>query len=235
MKSSASKKSSTSEVFKCTYCDKTYKQEKSFAKHVCEQKKRYLARDSKPAILAYAAFRKFHEVNYRKDLPPYEKFMKSSLYLAFLRFGEYIIAIDAIDPQSFMDFVVRNSKPIDKWCTDAVYDEYIRNLVMKETPERAVERTFIEIHKWVDETGKPMRDFFREISAAKATSLITVGRLSPWVFLNCDSGAEMLRSLNDEQIMITSRALNMRMWRGKISRHPEETKMIRTVLKEQGM
>jgi len=42
--------------FTCQYCSKKFMQEKTLAVHVCEQKRRALARNEKHVVLGYETF-----------------------------------------------------------------------------------------------------------------------------------------------------------------------------------
>ena len=237
MKSSASRSSSPKdEGFKCPYCEKVYKLEKPFLNHVCKQKKRYFEKDTKAARLAFAAFTRFHEVHYKgRVLPTYEKFMQSTLYEAFLSFGKYILDIDALAPQDYIDYMVRSQVPIDRWCRDAEYEKYVAQLAMKESPDRALERTCLLMQEWALKEGADSADFFRVLSPSRAAMWIKSGRISPWVLLNCSSGAELLGRLTDEQMMLVSSALNINMWKGKFARHPVEVNDLRAALEATGL
>jgi hypothetical protein len=237
MKSNASKSSlPLKEVYRCSYCDKTYKLEKPFLNHICAQKKRYFEKDTKAARLAFATFTKFHEVHYRGRVPPtYEKFMQSSLYEAFLRFGKYILDIDAISPPDYIDYMVRSQVPIDRWCRDSEYEKYVGQLAMKETPVRALERTCLLMQEWAVKEQRDSANFFREISPTRAAMWVRSGRISPWVLLNCESGVDLIGRFNDEQMVMIAGALNTKMWKGKFQRHPDEVRDLRSALEATGL
>lgn len=239
MKSSASKSSLPKKVaptFKCPFCEKGYKLEKAFLNHVCKQKRRFFEKDTKAARLAFAAHTKFYEVHYRgRPAPNHDKFMQSSLYDGFLAFGKYILDIDALSPPDYIDYMVRSQVPIDRWCRDAEYEKYVGHLAMKETPERALERTCLLMQEWALKEGRESSDFFREIAPPLAAMWVRSGRISPWVLLNCDSGTELLGKFTDEQIMLSSGALNIKMWKGKFQRQVGEVRAIRAALGESGL
>ena len=223
-----------SSTFVCPYCKKGYTQEKKFIGHICQQKKRMYERDTKPALLAFHAFSLFWKMSYRTDAT-YEKFAKSNLYDAFLRFGKYIIDVDAISPKDYIEYMIKSSVPIDRWCRDAEYEKYVRNHTMKETPLRAFERTALLMEEWGVIHKENWRRFFIEISAGLAVQWIRSGRISPWVILNCKTGQDLIRSLTDEQLELVSEALNTKLWQGKFSRFPSEVKEIQEALKIEGL
>ena len=101
--------------------------------------------DAKYVRLGHIAYNRFYKLTQgikTKD-KSYEEFSKSKYYTAFTKFGRHILDINAIDPEKFIDFVINNSVHLDKWCSDAVYETYIRELNKKETAERAIERGHI--------------------------------------------------------------------------------------------
>ena len=227
------KKSSKTELT-CPYCEATFKKEANFAKHICKQKRRFFEKDTKPARFAFHAFKEFHNVHYRRETT-YEKFMKSNLYDAFMRFGKYILDIDAIDPMAYIDYMIRSTVPIDRWCRDSEYEKYVFNLTMKECPMRGTERTLLLMQEWANSKQSEMVNFFRDISAPLAVRWIISGRISPWVLLNCESGQELLGRLTDEQTLLIKNALNIKLWKGKFTRHRKEVSDIQAVLAESGI
>ena len=46
----------------CQFCSHKYMQEKTLAVHMCEQKRRYLAKDAKHVVVGYTAFNKFFQI-----------------------------------------------------------------------------------------------------------------------------------------------------------------------------
>lgn len=232
-KSKVSKRPSRTD-FVCPYCSKRYKLEAAFTKHLCQQKKRFFEKDTKAARLAFHAFTTFYKIQLHREVS-YDTFAKSKLYEAFLKFGKYILDIDAIDPPSYIEYMVRSGVGIDKWCRDSEYEKYVSQLMMKETPERGTERTLLLMEEWAIKNKASISDFFRQISAPLAVRWIISGRISPWVLLNSESGRELLGRLSDEQTLLIKPALNINMWKGKFTRHIKEVADIQAVMKEYGI
>ena len=46
----------------CPYCLKTYKHEHTLLVHVCEQKRRALAKSDKHVVLGYKTFNRFYQI-----------------------------------------------------------------------------------------------------------------------------------------------------------------------------
>ena len=81
---------------------------------------------------------------------------------ALQNFDKYMLDVNAIDPEKFIDFVITTSVKLDKWTSDAVYETYIRELNKKETAERAVERGILLMQQWSRENDRPYNVFFRD-------------------------------------------------------------------------
>jgi len=142
--------------FECQFCKKSFKREKTLAVHLCEQKRRWINRDEKYVRLGFLAYNRFYEITQgATKQKTYEHFTKSNYYTGFTRFGKHTLEINAIDPERFIDFVITNSIALDKWCSDAVYETYIRELNKKETAERAIERGILLMQQWSRENDRP--------------------------------------------------------------------------------
>lgn len=139
--------------FECQYCKRSFKREKTLSVHLCEPKRRYLNKDAKYVRLGYLAYNRFYALTQgsKKD-KTYDNFASSNYYTGFTKFGRYILDINAIDPEKFIDFVINNSVHLDKWCSDSVYETYIRELNKKETAERAIERGILLMQQWAKRT-----------------------------------------------------------------------------------
>ena len=50
-------------MYACQYCHKEFKKERTLMVHVCEQKRRWLAKDEKGTTLGMHAYIKFYQYN----------------------------------------------------------------------------------------------------------------------------------------------------------------------------
>jgi len=222
--------------FECQFCKKTFKKEKTLSVHLCEQKRRWINKDSKYVRLGFLAYNRFYEITQGSSKPKtYEHFSKSNYYTAFTKFGRHILEINAIDPEKFIDFVINNSVHLDKWCSDSVYETYIRELNKKETAERAVERGILLMQQWGREHDRPYNVFFREISRPRLIHWIKSGRISPWIIFNCDSGNAVIGTLTDDELNMINEYLEPTFWTRKFSTRKEDVEFVQMVLKEAGL
>ena len=222
--------------FECQFCKKSFKREKTLAVHLCEPKRRWINRDEKYVRLGFLAYNRFYEITQgATKQKTYEHFTKSNYYTGFTRFGKHTLDINAIDPERFIDFVITNSIALDKWCSDAVYETFIRELNKKETAERAVERGILLMQQWSRENDRPYNVFFREISRPRLIHWVKSGRISPWIIFNCDSGSASIASLTDHEQNLIMEYLEPTFWTRKFKTRSEDVDFVQMVLKEAGL
>lgn len=204
--------------------------------HLCEQKRRWINKDEKYVRLGYFAYNRFYAITQGATTDKtYEHFAKSSYYTGFTRFGRHTLEINAIDPEKFVDFVITNSVSLDKWCSDAVYETYIRELNKKETAERAIERGILLMQQWSRENDRPYNVFFREISKPRLIHWIKSGRISPWIIFNCDTGDASISAMTDHEQNMIMEYLEPTFWQRKFSTRQEDVAFVQMVLKEAGL
>ena len=219
-------------MFECQYCGSQFKSERTIMVHVCEPKRRYLNKDEKYSRLAFYAYDRFYDLTQAVGNKSFDDFVKSKFYLGFTKFGKHIININAVNPEDFIDFVIRNSVKLDRWCSDSVYETYIQELNRKESADRAVERSILLMQKWGAEYDRPFNRFFKEVSKPLAIHYITSGRLSPWAIFNCDSGTELIDSFSDRELIIINGYLEPHFWTRKFNTRIEDVQFVKMILKK---
>lgn len=222
----------------CEFCSRAFHDEKNLINHSCEKKRRYFRRDDPYARLGFMAWSRFYELTnsggYKKK-NNYKEFINSRYYNAFIKFGRHIIDINAIEPAKFTDFVIKNNLPIDKWTHDFVYEEYVRELIKKESPEQACERMILLMQQWSMQTGEPWQDFFRKISSNLAVQWTRAGRISPWLLYNVDSALDLIDRCNLEQQELIKQCAPVAQWKVKFMRSKDSVEWIKQTMKDAGV
>jgi hypothetical protein len=232
----AKEQSPKTELYTCDFCKKSYKQEKSFLLHMCEQKRRWLDQDSKAVKLGFQVFQRFHEINYKgQRVKTYEDFMKSNFYTAFTKFGRYLLHLNAINPKAFIDFLIRTEVKLSMWESPLVYEKYIRELNKKESPEAAIERNFLLMQQWANDNDEVWTDFFRKVEPAQAALWIKSGRISPWILFTASSASDLLARLSDEQLTMVQSNIDPDYWKIRLDLSAREVAIIREQLDEAGL
>ena len=112
-----------------------------------------------------------------KQEKTYDEFMKSKYYLAFVKFANYIMGVYIANVESYIEQLLKKRVRIDKWSSDQVYEEYIKEFNVRESVDRAVERTILTIKQWAEENKKDWINFFNEVSTPRAVHMIRSGKM----------------------------------------------------------
>lgn len=235
-KKPASPASAEPEQFPCPYCSKSFVREKSLFAHMCAQKQRHVDREEKYVKLGFMVFQRFYDLHYKSSKPrTYEDFSKSQFYGAFTKFGKYLLQINAVNPNAFIEFLLKSGLKIDQWHLAPVYELYLRELSKRETPDAALERNFRVMERWATEYDEDWTNFFRKVAPAEAVLMITAGRISPWVLYTAQSSEDLFARMSPEQIELIQPALDPAFWSRKLEDHHQEVEAIRSVLEEAGI
>lgn len=220
------------DVHRCDYCKKEFTDERYLIAHSCEKKRRHLWKDEKYIKIGFIAYQNFYKYAMKVRKPKtYEQFADSKYFTSFTKFGKHILDINAVDPEGFIDFVIRNNVKIADWCSDYVYETWVRELGKKESPDRALERNILLMEQWSRDTGEPWNDFFRKVNPILATNWIKGGRISPWL-LYTGYGDQLFSRMSDEQLNMVATVIDPKFWAKKIALNKAEVENFKTILDE---
>ncbi len=227
---------SVSKPYKCEYCGSSFTREKTLSVHMCEQKRRHLQRNEKPATLGLYAFNQFYKLSAgTKKEKTYEDFCKSPYYNAFVKFGSFVTNVRPLYPEKYIAYVVTSGVKLDHWCRDELYEKYATQLVLKEGMETAIERSISTMMDWATEAEAPWNDYFRYASMNRVTRDIKDGKVSPWLVLNCSSGKELLNKFTDEQLEIVYTVIDPQHWAMKFRKNNADVEVVKEVCKESNL
>jgi hypothetical protein len=221
-------------TYTCQYCGNGFVKEKTLAVHVCEQKRRALAKTEKHVILGYDTFCRFYKRNIKSSKvdQTYEDFAKSPYYNAFVKFGSFVSNVNPLYPERFIDYIVASGVKLDHWCRDELYDQYVIDLIKNETVETALQRTISHMMKWADDHNAQWNHYFHYVSLNRACYDIKDGKVSPWMILNSKSGKEMLAKFSDEQLAGITVVIDPQFWMNKFKKLPADVALVKEVVKE---
>jgi hypothetical protein len=217
----------------CQYCSKGFMKENTLAVHVCEQKRRALAKTERHVVLGYDTYNKFYKIsqNARGD-KTYAEFAKSPYYNAFVKFGSFVSNVNPLYPDKFINYVVTSGVRLDHWCREELYDKYVIDLIKTEGVETALERSISHMMSWGEANNAQWNHYFLYVSLSRATYDIKDGKISPWLLLNSASGKAMLKKLSDDQLMAVSAVMDVPFWMNKFKKRPADTELVKQVVKE---
>lgn len=219
--------------FKCEHCGKAFAKEKTLFVHICEQKRRFLAKDEKHVQMGLLTFQKFYEITQKvRTAKSFDEFAKSPYYTAFVKFGSFMINQAPIYPERFIEYVVKSGIKLDHWCRDELHEQYLIELIKKEPADGAIQRTIQTMMNWGEKNNSPWEHYFAYVNLNRATHDIKEGLISPWILLNTKSGKEMLRRMNDEQLDIVSPIIDPQHWIIRFKSLPADVELVKDVIKE---
>ena len=220
--------------FACEYCGTKFSREKTLFVHVCEQKRRALAKTEKHVVIGYDAFNRFFKlVNKNKtENRSYDEFCKSPYYNAFVKFGSFVSNVNPLYPDKFIDYVVSSGVKLDHWCREELYEKYALDLIKTENVETALQRSISHMLTWAESNNAQWNHYFLYVSLSRAVYDIKDGKISPWIILNSKSGRDLLQKLSDEQLAAISNIIDIPFWTSKFKKLPADVELVKQVVKE---
>lgn len=222
--------------FNCVHCNKSFMKEKTLVAHMCEQKRRAMQKDEKRVQAGYMAYNRFFQLTQNaKKLKSYEDFCKTAYYNAFVKFGSFVNNVNPLYPDKFIDFVIKSGVKLDHWCRDALYEQYLYEMLKVEPVEAAVQRSIATMMEWADDNNSNFTHYFLYVNLNRAVHHIKDGRISCWLMLNCTSGKDMLSKFTDEQLELIAPAFDLPYWMKKFKENPADVTLVKEICKETGI
>ena len=222
-------------TFQCRYCEKIFQRESSLAVHLCEPRRRYQEQNETGVQIGLQAYLRFYEITQGSSrLKSFDDFAKSPYYKAFVKFGRYCQGIRAVNVPRFIDWIVRQNKKIDHWCKDSVYTEYLMDYLRVENVSDALARAMEFGIDWADTSGHPAEDCLRYGNSNTMTYAVSVGRISPWIIYNCESGQKFLSELDPTQIAMVWPYIDADFWQRKFKDYPADQEYAKEILTKAG-
>jgi len=202
---------------------------------MCEPKRRFQEQDERGVQLGLHAYLKFYEMTQGSArLKTFEDFATSPYYRAFVKFGRYCVAVRAINPARFIEWLLKNNKKIDHWARDTMYTEYLIDHLRVENVNDALARAMENGIAWAEETGHPAEDCLRYGNTNAMVYAVTTGRISAWILYNCDSGQKFLNELDATQIAMIWPYIDSEVWMKKFSDYVADQEYVREMLAKAG-
>ena len=220
-------------TFICQYCGHGYSKEKTLFVHVCEQKRRALAKTEKHVVLGYDTYNRFYKKTQNaKGDKTYDEFARSPYYNAFVKFGSFVSNVNPLYPDRFIDYVVTSGVKLDHWCRDELYEKYVFDLIKTETVETALQRGVSHMMTWGENNQAEWNHYFLYVSLSRAVFDIKDGKISPWLILNSTNGKAMLKKFSDEQLAAINSIMDIPFWMNKFRKLPADVELVKQIIKE---
>jgi hypothetical protein len=223
----------------CKYCDKSFLKLSTLGVHLCEPKRRWQQERETGVQLGLRAYLRFYETTQGSArLKSYADFVASPYYNAFVKFGRYCQDIRCINFVNYLDWLLKNNKKLDNWCSDGLYAEWLPDYVKREAVSDALERALREMESYAENNTDlkgGFGDYFRYGNSNRICFHISTGRISPWVVFNCATGVEFLDSLTEEQIGMILPMIDPDSWQRKFREYLADVEWVRDILAKAGL
>ena len=222
-------------MYECRYCKKSFVKETSLAVHMCEPKRRYQEQNERGVQLGLYSYLRFYELTQGSaKLKTFDDFAQSPYYRAFVKFGRYCVAVHAVNPNRFVDWLLKHNKKIDHWCNDTVYTEYLIEYLRVENVNDALARAMEYGISWSEKSNHPAEDCLRFGNTNAAVYAVTAGRISPWILYNCESGQKFLSELDATQIAMVWPYIDSEVWMKKFADYVADQEYVKEMLQKAG-
>lgn len=221
--------------YQCEFCKKTFARESTIAVHMCEPKRRRMEQNERGVQIGFQAYLEFYRLmNKTSKQRTFDDFADSPYYKAFVKFGRYCVDTKVINPSRMIDWLLKNQKKIDQWCSDRIYTEYLIDYLQTESVADALTRSVEYSIDWAERNEARPQDCLRYGSTNGTCHAIVTGRLSPWVIYNSESGQQFLDSLSSEQVQMIWPYINSDTWQKKFHSNSEDLAYAREILTTAG-
>jgi len=222
-------------TYQCEFCKKSFAKESTIVAHMCEPKRRRLEQSDRGVQLGLQAFVQFYRtLQGSNKAKTFEDFANSPYYRAFTKFGRYCIDTRVVNPPRMIDWLLKNNKKIDQWCSDRVYTEYLISHLQTEAVGDALARAIEHGIDWAEQNAAQPQDYLRYGNTNAICYAITAGRISPWVIYNSESGQRFLSSLSSEQVAMIWTYINSDAWAKRFADCPEDQAYAQEILTRAG-
>lgn len=215
----------------CEFCKREFARESTVAKHICEYKHRWLEKDKRGSQIGFQAWVQFYKQNTgSRKHNTYEEFIRSAYYTAFVKYGSFCVDINALNVSRLTDWLLKNQIKIDSWCSDSTYTRYLIEYLRHEDPMDAIARSVETTIKLAESESIRACDYLRYGNVNKICYQVTLGKISPWMLYQSDSGSRFLDTLNPDHVKIIIDYINPEQWALKFKKNPDDARQVKEIL-----
>lgn len=224
------------DTISCKWCNKSFRSERTLSKHMCVKKRRWTDREMSHVRLGFRAFQIFYDLTTNNSAPKtHEQFIQSQYYADFVKFGRACLINQYLDPEGYVNFLVRGAVKLRDWPKDSVYSEFVKQYVRKETGLRALERTVINMAEWGSEHNTDWQDYFLKATTNRFVYDVRAAKISPWAIYLSNTGQEMLKQLSSEQVNMVEEFIDPKFWMDVFKKNKQEVNQVKSACEEAGL
>lgn len=228
-----STKSKNSKKIKCEFCNKELQNEDSLIRHNCEKKKRWLKKEEPLYKTGYICFKRFWEISYpRTKQKTYIDFISSRYFSSFIKLADFLVTESFNNIEAYMNFLVKNNIAIGRWCEKTTLENFIENIVYRESIEDSYLKSINYIKQWAEDRESSILGFYLNCPTPELIRLFRAGKISPWiVFL--EEGHKILERFDSDEMDQLSVILDPIKWSKKLSLNKQRMDNVNQLLKKE--
>lgn len=219
--------------YSCHYCNKTYSRKVWYDRHACVAGAKFeeMATDIIQKAYKFWLYWMKRQKMIKEDVP-FSRFQKSKLMADFVALSQFINQKNFVSEYSYIDWLIENRIPCDKWCNDdpKFRDKFEIYMCNHENPTYHAEIFINEVRKWlmVDES-RTINDFFSQLSPGSILNMARQRKIKPWVLFTYDPVYSKWG--NSEYVFSKIKdIIDCPYWADKIKNDPESVKKTRDIL-----
>lgn len=203
--------------------------------HTCRLKTRNQSRNDPLSQHAFMAYQRFYLISMGSKNKTWEQFCDSSYYNAFIKFASFVKNTGVINPALYVDWVIKNKIKLELWASDAVYEKYLIELLLREDAEESISRSFITMQEWADQHGVGFNQYLHHVSPNRLATDLVKGAISPWLIYVTQTGQQAITKLNEEQIDYVIKYIEPNRWNQKILENSDQLEFVKMACKQAGI
>jgi hypothetical protein len=200
-------------------------------KHLCENKRRWQDKEKRGNQIGFQCWLRFYAKNTaNKKKKTYEDFIKSSYYIAFVKFGNYCLQAGVLNVDRYADWLLKEKISVDSWNKDSNYTKFIIDYCKAEDPLDAIARSIETTIEMGVSDKIQTKDVLRYGNRNKICYEITKGKISPWMLYHSESGLKFLESIDVTQQKMILEYINPEQWAIKFKRQQNILPQVKELL-----
>lgn len=129
-------------TFMCHCCNKTFKTQKGFDKHVCEFQKRFVEIETHQWLKYWLKMKTVFKIKVKKDVnKEYFDIIHAPYYAQFTSFLKWCEEVNVLDYSAYLEYLKLKNYPMKMWADMKIYKEYMKSYIKNELPALANERS----------------------------------------------------------------------------------------------
>jgi hypothetical protein len=207
--SEASEPESKKVLWRCEFCVRDFKQEKSFMSHRCKERERIEELRSAVGQAAYAHYSEWMKAK-KRSIPKIETFGASQYYSTFIKFAEHALRTNIPNIKQFIKLMVSHGDVTPAlWCRDNVYAMYLEWYDQAYPPEVQVLESLEFLKSLIEDYKCSTPEVFQVVPVDTLVLYIKRRKISPWFLASSKVFRAHLLSCTQEDKDKLERAMNM--------------------------